>query len=81
MTAAHARRKYSSYSQAPLLPVCREITRSRLGTNAINCPPELGLNRVRLPNSSGLLKVFDNLQTEDIMDAEKRARLGEVRLR
>lgn len=43
ITAAHARRKYSSYSQEPLLPVCRVTTRSRLGTKAMSWPPEPGL--------------------------------------
>ncbi len=43
ITAAHARRKYSSYSQEPLLPVCRVRTRSRLGTKAMSWPPEPGL--------------------------------------
>jgi len=42
-TAAQARRKYSSYSQEPLLPVCRVTTRSRLGTKAMSWPPEPGL--------------------------------------
>jgi len=42
-TAAQARRKYSAYSHAPLPPVWRVTTRSRLGTSAISCPPEPGL--------------------------------------
>ena len=44
-TAAQARRRYSSNGHSPLLPVWRVTTRSRLGTNAINWPPEPGLCR------------------------------------
>src|SRR4051794_27506268 len=38
--AATAWRTYPSKSYSPLLPVCRVMTRSRLGTNEINWPPE-----------------------------------------
>lgn len=44
-TAAQARRRYSAYCHRPLAPVCRVTTRSRLGTNAINWPPDPGLYR------------------------------------
>ena len=43
MTAAQARRRYSSKAQSPLLPVWRVTTRSRLGTKAMNWPPGAGL--------------------------------------